>query len=222
MWTRNHSKFYPNTSPEMIWKIWVDINNWPSWHGDLDYCKLEGDFKVGNHFILKPLGAPAVKIRLTDINEGQSFTDCTKFFGAKMVDTHSMQAKDGGVLLSNKLTVSGPLKWLWIKLVAKNVADTVPDEMDALARLAQADTLIVDLEYKKSLDEVVKHLQEHREFVDKYVNKGVITASGPKKPRTGGILIAKTDKETMEKIIQEDPFYKNGIASYKITVFKAR
>jgi uncharacterized protein YciI len=82
--------------------------------------------------------------------------------------------------------------------------------------------LIVDLEYKKSLDEVKKHLQEHRVFVDKYVSKGVITASGPKEPRTGGILLANTDKKTMEKIIQEDPFYKNDIASYKITVFKSR
>lgn len=137
MWTREHSKFYPNVSPEVIWKIWVDINNWPSWHGDLDYCKLDGDFKVGNHFMLKPKGAPAVKIMLTEINEMQNFTDCTKFFGAKMYDTHSMEVKDNGVLLSNKLVVTGLLKWLWIKLVAKHVADTVSDEMDSLVNLAR-------------------------------------------------------------------------------------
>ena len=97
MWIREHSKFYLDVSPEAIWKIWVDINNWPSWHGDLDYCKLDGDFKVGNHFMLKPKGAPAVKIMLTEINEMQNFTDCTKFFGAKMYDTHSMEVKDNGV-----------------------------------------------------------------------------------------------------------------------------
>ena len=137
MWIREHSKFYPDVSPEAIWEIWVDINNWPSWHGDLDYCKLDGDFKVGNHFMLKPKGAPAVKIMLTEINEMQNFTDCTKFFGAKMYDTHSMEVKDNGVLLSNKLVVTGLLKWLWIKLVAKHVADTVQDEMDSLVNLAR-------------------------------------------------------------------------------------
>ena len=110
MWIREHSKFYPDVSPEAIWKIWVDINNWPSWHGDLDYCKLDGDFKVGNHFMLKPKGAPAVKIMLTEINEMQNFTDCTKFFGAKMYDTHSMEVKDNGVLLSNKLVVYRAVK----------------------------------------------------------------------------------------------------------------
>lgn len=87
--------------------------------------------------MLKPRGAPAVKIMLTAMNEMQNFTDCTKFFGAKMYDTHSMEVKDNGVLLSNKLVVTGPLKWPWIKLVAKHVADTVPDEMDSLVNLAR-------------------------------------------------------------------------------------
>lgn len=137
MWTRTYSKLYSDISPESIWKIWVDINNWPSWHGDLDYCRFEGEFKVGNHFILKPTGVPAVKIMLTEINDMQNFTDCTIFFGAKMYDTHSMELKENGVLLSNKLVVKGPLKWLWIKLVAQNVADTVPEEMDSLVNLAR-------------------------------------------------------------------------------------
>lgn len=87
--------------------------------------------------MLKPKGAPAVKIVLTEINNGHSFTDCTKFWGAKMFDTHSVEVKDGGVVLSNRLVVTGPLKWLWIRLVAKNVGDTVPDDIDSLVRLAQ-------------------------------------------------------------------------------------
>jgi len=137
MWTKTHSKFYPNVSPDTVWKIMTDINNWSKWHRDLEYCELNGDFKVGNHFKLKPKGAPTFKIMLTEINERENFTDCTKFFGAKMFDTHIIKAKDGGILLSNKLVVTGPLKWLWIKLVAQNVANTVPDEMDTLVRIAQ-------------------------------------------------------------------------------------
>lgn len=54
-----------------------------------------------------------------------------------MYDTHAMEVKDDGVLLSNKLVVTGILKLLWIKLVAKNVADTVSDEMDSLVNLAR-------------------------------------------------------------------------------------
>lgn len=137
MWVRTHQQFYSNVCPKRIWQHWIDINNWTQWHSDLDYCQLEGAFEVGNHFMLKPKGVPAVKIKLTEINEGHSFTDCTQFFGAKMYDTHSMQVQGGGVLLMNHLVVTGPLKWLWIKLVAQNVADTVPKEMDALVEVAK-------------------------------------------------------------------------------------
>lgn len=131
------SKIYQDIKKEDIWKIWTDVNNWPSWHGDLDYCKMEGKFAVGNYFFLKPKGVSPVKIVLTEITEGVSFTDCTKFLGAKMYYTHSLEETPEGLKLSNKLLVTGPLKWLWVFLVAKNVANSVPEEMESLVKLAK-------------------------------------------------------------------------------------
>ena len=138
MWTRIYSKTFQDISKEDVWRIWTDINNWPTWHGDLDYCKLEGNFAVGNHFFLKPKGVKPVKIMLTEINEGYSFTDCTAFFGAKMYDTHTMEDTPEGLKLTNKLVMIGSLKWLWIKLVAQNVAVSVPEETEALVKLARS------------------------------------------------------------------------------------
>ena len=137
MWTSSFSRVYSGIKKEDIWRIWIDVNNWPKWHGDLDYCKMEGAFKVGNFFMLKPKGVKAVKIVLTEIEENRSFTDCTRFFGARMYDTHALEETPKGLKLTNTLVVTGPLKWLWIKLVAQNVADTVPEEMEALVKLAQ-------------------------------------------------------------------------------------
>lgn len=138
MWIRTYSKTFQGLKREDIWRIWTDINNWPTWHGDLDYCKLEGDFKVGNRFFLKPKGVQPAKIVLTEINEVYSFTDCTSFFGAKMYDTHAMEETVDGLKLTNKLVVTGPLKWLWIKLVAQNVADTIAEETENLVKLARS------------------------------------------------------------------------------------
>jgi hypothetical protein len=137
MWIRSFSKIYTGVSKERIWAVWTDVNNWPRWHGDLDYCKLSGPFAVGNHFMLKPKGAPAVKVTLTDVVVDQEFTDCTNFVGAKMYDTHKIEESEEGLCLSNELVVTGPLKWLWILLVAKKVADSVPQELDALVDLAR-------------------------------------------------------------------------------------
>lgn len=138
MWIKTYSKIYPGVRKETVWRLWTDVNNWPQWHGDLDYCKMEGDFVVGNYFILKPKGIKPVKIFLTEIQEGHKFTDYTPFFGAKMYDTHELEETSEGLRLTNTLTLRGPLKFLWIKLVAQNIADTVPQEMEKLVELARS------------------------------------------------------------------------------------
>lgn len=138
MWAKTHTQVYQGIKKEDIWRIWTDVNNWATWHEDLDYCKMEDPFAVGNHFILKPKGAPAVKITLTELEEGRKFTDCTSFFGAKMYDTHEIEETEEGLRLINHLAVTGPLTFLWVKLVAQNVAATVPQDMGTLVALARS------------------------------------------------------------------------------------
>ncbi|MBS0184885.1 MAG: polyketide cyclase [Proteobacteria bacterium] len=138
MWMRTYSQTFQNVTKEAIWELWTDINQWPTWHNDLYFCTFDGPFEVGNYFMLKPKGMRAVKIILTEIEKGHKFTDCTSFFGAKMYDTHELEETSKGHLkLTNTLKVTGPLKWLWIKFVAQNVANTVPEEMEALVNLAR-------------------------------------------------------------------------------------
>ncbi len=81
--------------------------------------------------------------------------------------------------------------------------------------------LIIELTYQKPLSEIDKHLLEHREWLDQCYAKGLLIVSGPKQPRVGGIFIALLDKETAAKLITEDPFYKHGLAQYKIIEFEA-
>ena len=54
-----------------------------------------------------------------------------------MYDTHAMEDTVEGLKLTNKLVITEPLKWLWINVVAQNVADTVPEEMENLIKLAR-------------------------------------------------------------------------------------
>ena len=52
---------------------------------------------------------------------------------------------------------------------------------------------IVQLTYKVPLQEVDKLLSAHRDFLDSYYKKGLLIASGPLKPRTGGIIISSSN-----------------------------
>ena len=80
--------------------------------------------------------------------------------------------------------------------------------------------LIVDLTYKVDLEIVNKHVQAHRDFLDKYYKEGVFLVSGPKIPKEGGVIVANVEKSEMEDIIKRDPFYTEGVADFNITCFE--
>jgi len=137
MWFKTHSKIYNNIRKEEVWQLWADVNNYLRWHDDLDYCKLDGQFVVGNHFMLKPKGAPAVKVEIIELVQYKKFVDCTKFWGAKMYDIHELEETNEGLRITNTIKVTGFLSFLWVQLVAKKVAHSAPKEMEALVNLAR-------------------------------------------------------------------------------------
>lgn len=76
---------------------------------------------------------------------------------------------------------------------------------------------IISLSYKKEISEVEKFIPSHIKFLEKYYNENKFIFSGRKNPRTGGvILVRNVDKETLQEIIKEDPFFLNDIADYDI------
>lgn len=80
--------------------------------------------------------------------------------------------------------------------------------------------IIVQLNYITPLSEVDKYLSAHREFLDYYYKQGLLIASGPMKPRTGGIIIAATnDRAYLESIFKKDPYYLAEIAEYQFIEF---
>lgn len=79
---------------------------------------------------------------------------------------------------------------------------------------------ILNLTYIKPINEVEKYLPSHILFLDKYYSTEKFICSGRKNPRTGGIILcnAKNINE-VNAILQEDPFYKEKIASYEVVEF---
>lgn len=79
---------------------------------------------------------------------------------------------------------------------------------------------IAILTYKKSLSEVDKYLQAHRDYLAEHYAAGDFIASGPRNPRIGGVIMIKAaDRDVVNAIISQDPFNINTIADYQIVEF---
>lgn len=136
MWTKSHTIVAKDVTKEQIWKLFSDVNNWHTWDNSIEFAKLEGPFEVGNHFLLRPKGGPNVKITIQVAAPNHRFTDLTKFPLAKMTGDHLFEETPEGLKITNTLSVSGLLGFLWIKLVAKKIADAMPEEMRLQAETA--------------------------------------------------------------------------------------
>lgn len=139
MWVKSYSKVYQGVKKEDIWRLWADVKNWPKWDKELEYCQIDEPFVEGAYFILKPVDGPKVKIILSEVVTHKKFTDYCKFFGATMYDAHELEETPNGLRITNTITVTGLLRFLWVNLVAKKVAEAVPVQMDALVNLARVD-----------------------------------------------------------------------------------
>lgn len=79
---------------------------------------------------------------------------------------------------------------------------------------------IIEITYTKPLDIIDQLLTTHRAFLDEGYKKNYFVASGPKNPRTGGIIISQLkDRSVLENILKEDPYHLNNAATYDIVEF---
>ena len=81
---------------------------------------------------------------------------------------------------------------------------------------------VIELTYKVPLNQIDAHMAEHVKFLKKYYASGDFVISGRKIPREGGIIIAiGRDREQVETLIKKDPFYKFGLADFRVIEFRA-
>ena len=82
--------------------------------------------------------------------------------------------------------------------------------------------LVAVLTYVKPLEEIDRFLAVHREFLAKYYAEKIFICSGGRKPRTGGVILAKCDsRETLQARLSQDPFQQLGLARTEIIPFEA-
>jgi uncharacterized protein YciI len=76
------------------------------------------------------------------------------------------------------------------------------------------------LRYRKPLEEVVKHVDAHRAYCQGLKQEGLLLASGPFEPRTGGALLLRIPDDeaqaTLDSIRDNDPYTRFGLAQYEM------
>jgi uncharacterized protein YciI len=79
---------------------------------------------------------------------------------------------------------------------------------------------LVLIEYKTPLENIIRVTEAHRSYLKKGYEKGILLLSGPRIPRTGGLVIIKGNNlEEIENFFKDDPYNQNSYADYKFIEF---
>jgi uncharacterized protein YciI len=76
------------------------------------------------------------------------------------------------------------------------------------------------IRYRKPLEEVLKHTDSHRAYLQELKQEGLLIASGPMVPRNGGALLLRVPdnetQQTLDRIRDNDPYTRSGVAQYEL------
>ncbi len=79
------------------------------------------------------------------------------------------------------------------------------------------------LRYRRPLEEVLNVTDAHRAYLRELKQQGLLIASGPLDPRSGGALllrVAEGDVQgTLDRVRDNDPYFKTGMAQYELLVW---
>lgn len=76
------------------------------------------------------------------------------------------------------------------------------------------------IRYRRPLEEVLTVLDEHRVYLRGLQAEGVLLASGPMEPRSGGMMLLRVPDDavhaTLDRIRDGDPYVRTGMAQYEL------
>lgn len=76
---------------------------------------------------------------------------------------------------------------------------------------------IIHITYVVPLERIQELTPSHREHLAEYYRRGLLLFSGPRVPRTGGILVARAESEdAINAMIDADPYKLNQAALYEV------
>jgi uncharacterized protein YciI len=79
---------------------------------------------------------------------------------------------------------------------------------------------LVDINYLVPIEQLADIVPVHRAFLQTGYDQGILLLSGPREPRTGGIVIARAETQAdLESFFRQDPYAIQKVATHSLIEF---
>ncbi|MCU1641549.1 MAG: hypothetical protein JWN03_1824 [Nocardia sp.] len=123
-------------APSAFFEKWGDMATWSEWNQDTEWVKLDGPFVQSATGTLKPKGGPKVPFIVEKLTDTE-FVDVSKLIGGRLTFAHKVTTGDR-TTVSVTVSIDGPLRWFWTKIMGADLAKSAQPDLDALVVAAEA------------------------------------------------------------------------------------
>ena len=125
-------------APAAFFRKWEDMASWPEWNSDVEWVRLDGPFATGSRGVLKPKGGPRVKFVIESLVPDREFVDVSLLAGARLTFRHVVEPlSEGGSHVQVTVTMTGPLRWLWLRILGSGLKTSLQPDLDRLVAAAE-------------------------------------------------------------------------------------
>jgi uncharacterized protein YndB with AHSA1/START domain len=104
-------------SPAQLFARWADCDTHPEWSTDLAWVRLDGPVRLGATGRLRPRGGPRSRFTVTELVPDRTFADTTHLAGARLTFRHHAEPVAAGAEVTVTVSLEGPLRSLWARLL---------------------------------------------------------------------------------------------------------
>ena len=135
MWQFTHSIITHKTA-EQIWKLYASPETWNTWDHETEWARLNGPFEAGSTIDFKPKSGGKIVTLIARCVPLQQVTDKTKLPLATLVFDHVLEQRNEGLLVTHTITITGPLTFIWKRVIGYKIAEGLPVSMQNLVNAA--------------------------------------------------------------------------------------
>jgi uncharacterized protein YndB with AHSA1/START domain len=132
MWVHEH-KAETVASPEAVWRVLRDVDDWASWDTSMEWVRLEGPFQVGSAVLMKPEGQEPITSVIVEATENRVYADETDFGEVRLRFSHTLEPlAAGGTVVTHRLEITGPAADTVGPDLGPAITEDFPEAMEAL------------------------------------------------------------------------------------------
>ncbi|MEU5795151.1 polyketide cyclase [Streptomyces sp. NPDC047813] len=136
MWDYEHS-IETSATPEAIWRVWADVENWGTWNAEIEKIEINGPFAAGTQITMTPPGDDPVLLLIAEAVEDELFVDEARFNGLLLRTTHRIDRIDQDrIRVVYRMEITGAGADEVGPQIGPGITADWPDTMAALAKLA--------------------------------------------------------------------------------------